>query len=401
MGAFTYVAAEDSGKKVRGTIEASNLDTAVASLNRTGVHLLDIQEARGERREARRGKGGVSKSDLALFTRRLADLSSAGLPLDRALTVCGEQSGNATLGAVTEAVVKDVHSGIPVSEALARYPDLFPTVYTMTMRAGEASGQFPQVASRLADFQQLEVRRRSQIVGALIYPAILLCSAAGAVTFMELFVVPRLSGVFHDLGSDLPLTTRLLLDTSDFLAGHWLPLVLGFVAMILAWKAFMRTEQGLTLRDRWALTMPVLGKVISKAVVSRYARVLGTLIYGGVPILEALRIAGAASGNRLFVRSSDKVQQDVREGRRLGEAMRDAGTFSSILVQMVAVGEETGDLPLMLNRVAETLDFEVDQGMQKLTTMLEPLIVLTAGSFIGFVVISILLPIYQAQNLIK
>jgi type II secretory pathway component PulF len=163
----------------------------------------------------------------------------------------------------------------------------------------------------------------------------------------------------------------------------------------------MQTLQGQTLRDRLLLEAPVIGKVFSKAVVSRYARVLGTLLYGGVPILEALRIAGGASGNRVFEISSQEVQEDVKEGRRIADAMRDTKAFPSMLVQMVAVGEETGDLPGMLDRVAETLDFEVENGMQKLTALVEPLIVLVMGAFVGFVVLSILLPVYQAQDLLK
>lgn len=401
MAAYRYLALEDSGRKSRGVVEANDLDTAAASVAALGMHVLEIQEQRGVAQQAQAKGRKISRSDLAMFTRRLSDLASAGLPLDRALKVAGEQSGNASLAAVTESALKDVHAGLPISEALAKFPDMFPTVFTMTLRAGEASGQFPEVAARLADFQQMEVRRRSQIIGALVYPAILVVSAIGVVAFMLLFVVPRLSGVFNDLGSDLPLSTQLLLGVSRGIADNWIPILAGVgVAFFLA-RAFFSTTQGQVTRDRWLLRLPLVGKVVSKAVVSRYARVLGTLLYGGVPILESLRIAGAASGNRVFEVNSAKVGADVREGKRIADSMRDSGAFSDILVQMVSVGEETGDLPRMLGRVSETLDFEVDDGMHKLTTMVEPLIVLSAGAFIGFVVLSILLPVYQAQELIK
>lgn len=401
MAAFQYVACEDSGRRLTGTVEAVDVDAAVASVAALGVHILEIKEHAGGAATTSFAKGKISRSDLALFTRRLADLATAGLPLDRALEIAGEQSGNATLAAVTEEAVRDVHAGLPISEALAKHPKLFPTVFTMTLRAGEASGQFPQVTSRLAEFQQLEVRRRAQIMGALVYPSILLATSIGVVAFMEFFVMPRLASVFTDLGDDLPVSTRLLLQSSEFMSRNWLPILLVLVALGGFVRAWLGTAPGAIARDRWLLRLPVVGGVISKAVVSRYARVLGTLLYGGVPILESLKIAGAAAGNRVFEVSSQKVQQDVREGRRIAEAMKDTGAFSTILVQMVAVGEETGDLPHMLGRVSETLDFEVDTGMQKLTSLVEPLIILTTGSFVGFVVLSILLPIYQAQDLVK
>jgi type IV pilus assembly protein PilC len=345
--------------------------------------------------------GKVSKGDLALFTRRLADLARAGLPLDRALTIAGEQSENATLRVITEEAIKDVRAGLPISEALGKYPKLFPIVFTMTLKAGEASGQFSEVASRLAEFQQLEVRRRSQIIGALVYPCILGATAIMVISFMMFFVVPKLSGVFDKLGNDLPISTVILMNTSGFVFRNFLPIVIFFAILIGVYKAFVSTQEGQIARDRALMNLPLAGKIISKAVVSRYARVLGTLMYGGVPILESLRIAGAASGNRVFEVSSKLVQNEVREGRRLGEAMKETGAFTSILVQMVTVGEETGDLPEMLGRVAETLDFEVDTALQKLMTMLEPFIVLVMGLFVGFVVLSILLPVYQAQDLIK
>jgi type II secretory pathway component PulF len=215
------------------------------------------------------------------------------------------------------------------------------------------------------------------------------------------FVVPRLSGVFQDLGDDLPVTTRLLLGGADFLTGHWgiaLGILLGAGVGTRAWFS---TPFGAETRDRFLLRAPVLGPVIVKATVSRFARVLGTLLYGGVPILEALRIAGLSAGNRVFHRSAQEVEREVREGRPIARAMNDAGAFPPVLTHMVAIGEETGELPKMLGRVSDSLDFEVDTGMRRLIALVEPIIVLSMGAFVGFVVLSVLLPIFQAQNLVK
>jgi type II secretory pathway component PulF len=368
--------------------------------------VLEIREERGKKAASSRDpqhrrRGKVSRADLALFTRRMADLSAAGLPLDRVLQVVAEQSESGTLSDVAEQALDEVRGGMPVSQALAMHPKLFPQVYTQTLRAGEASGQFADVATRLADFQEMEVARRSQIISALIYPAILTATAVGVVGFLMGFVVPRLSGVFKDLGNDLPVNTRVLLATTDFLTGQWYVILGALIAGFIGYRAWAATPAGAKARDRFIFRMPIVGPVIQKAVVSRFARVLGTLVYGGVPILESLRLAGLAAGNKTFEDGARQVEQEVQEGRPIAESMRDAGGFPPVLTHMVAIGEETGDLPKMLGRVSDSLDFEVENGMRRLTSMVEPIIVLGMGAFVGFVVLSVLLPIFQAQNLVK
>jgi type IV pilus assembly protein PilC len=321
--------------------------------------------------------------------------------LDRVLQVISEQSESALLAEVAQQALTEVRKGLPVSEALAMHPKLFPDVFSQTLRAGEASGQFSEVATRLADFQEKEVTRRSQIISALIYPGVLTFTAVSVVIFLITFVMPRLSGVFKDLGADLPASTQILLASTDFITNYWMWILGSIVALAVAYRGWVATDAGALARDRLFFKMPQVGPVIQKATVSRFARVLSTLVYGGVPILESLRLAGMASGNRLFQASSVVVQNEVREGRQIAESMRDTGAFPPVLTHMVAIGEETGDLPKMLNRVADSLDFEVDNGMRRLTSLVEPLIVVVMGTFVGFVVLSVLLPIFEAQNAVK
>lgn len=403
MTTFAYTALEPSGKKKTGYIDAATREAAIDLVSREGRYVIEIAEqARRVGAEAdQRKKGKVTRNDLALFTRRMADLAAAGLPLDRVLHVVAEQSESGALAEVAEKALDDVRGGLPVSDALAKFPKLFPDVYTQTLRAGEASGQFADVASRLADFQEKEVARRSQIVSALIYPSVLALTAFGVVTFLLTFVVPRLSGIFDDLGSDLPLTTQILLAVTGFITNNTVLLLGSLVGLFLLYRAWASTEAGALTRDRLLVRIPLLGPVILKATVSRFARVLGTLVYGGVPILDALRLAGLSSGNRVFKRSADLVEDEVREGRPIADAMRDAGAFPPVLTHMVAIGEQTGDLPKMLGRVSDSLDFEVDNGMRRLTALVEPVIVLVMGAFVGFVVLAVLLPIFQAQELVK
>ena len=403
---FAYTALDAAGTRRSGAVEAETREAAVARLAAEGRYVLEIGAA-GPRAPSTAqapagGRGRApSRQDLALFTRRLADLASAGLPLDRVLQVVAEQSESGVLKRISEEALTDVRSGLPVSQALAKHPKYFDGVFTQTLRAGEASGQFGEVAGRLADYQEKEVTRRGQIVSALVYPGVLATTALGVIIFLITFVLPRLSGVFADMGSDLPLSTRLLLSGSDFVTHNWVVIVLALAGLFGGLRAWVATPGGAETRDRFLLSAPAVGPVVRKATISRFARVLGTLVYGGVPILEALEIAGLSASNRVFLKSARSVEEEVRAGRPIAEAMRDAGAFPPVLTHMVAVGEETGDLPKMLGRVADSLDFEVDTGVRRLVALVEPVIVLTMGVVVGFVVLSVILPIYQAQNLVK
>ncbi|MEQ1823750.1 MAG: type II secretion system F family protein [Fimbriimonadaceae bacterium] len=401
MTTFSYVALDPTGKKKTGVIEAKDKEQAIARVTSEGRFVVEISEKKIVSEADTRKKGKISKSEVALFTRRLADLSGAGLPLDRAIQVVAEQSESGTLAAIAEETLEDVRAGSSVSQALGKHPKVFNEVYSQTLRAGEASGQFSQVATRLADFLELEVARRSQVVSALIYPGVLAFTAVSVVVFLLTFVVPRLKDVFSALGDDLPGSTKLLLTFTGFLTEQWVIVVGGIIAAVVLYRVWAASEAGAYARDRAILRMPVVGPVIQKAVVSRFSRVLGTLVFGGVPILDALSIAGMSSGNRVFRDSSFKVADEVKEGRGIADAMRDSEAFPPVITHMVAIGEETGDLPKMLGRVSDSLDFEVDNGMRRLIALVEPVIVLAMGAFVGFVVLSVLLPIFQAQNLVK
>ncbi len=401
MTTFSYIALDPSGKRKTGIIEAKDRDQAIARVTSEGRFVVEITEKKIVGAADTRKKGKISKSEVALFTRRLADLSGAGLPLDRAIQVVAEQSESGSMAAIAEQTLEDVRAGSSVSQALGKHPKVFNEVYSQTLRAGEASGQFSQVASRLADFLELEVARRSQIVSALIYPCVLAFTAVSVVFFLLTFVVPRLKDVFSALGDDLPATTKILLAVTGLLTDQWMIVVGGIVGAVVLYKMWAASEGGAFTRDRMILHMPIVGPVIQKAVVSRFSRVLGTLVFGGVPILDALSIAGMSAGNRVFRDSSFKVADEVKEGRGIAEAMRDSEAFPPVITHMVAIGEETGDLPKMLGRVSDSLDFEVDNGMRRLIALVEPIIVLGMGAFVGFVVLSVLLPIFAAQDLVK
>ncbi|MGE0001550.1 MAG: type II secretion system F family protein [Fimbriimonadaceae bacterium] len=407
MATFAYVAVDATGKRKSGVIEAPDQKAAVSRVASEGRFVIEIEAkaegaatAKREKSETTR-RGRTSKADIALFMRRLADLSSAGLPLDRVLAILSEQSESAGLATAAADALDEVKKGIPVSAALARHPRFFPDMYTQTLASGEESGQFPEAAEKLAELLENEVARRSQVVSALIYPGVLTATAIFVVIFLLAFVVPRLSSVFEGLGSDLPLPTKVLLATTDFLTSNGVYLGIGTVVLYIVLRGWMATPAGKLARDATMLRLPGFGKVVTKSVVSRYARVLGTLVQGGVPILRALDLAGLAAGNAVFAHRNVAIQDEVRSGATVANAMRDSGEFPPVLTHMVAIGEETGDLPKMLGRVADSLDFEVEQGLRRLTSLLEPVIVLAMGGFVAFVVLSVMLPIFQAQELVK
>lgn len=408
MTTFTYTAVEPSGRKRQGRIEAADQKAAVAILAAEGRYVTDIREealrpgASSSSSDVAQRKGGKpSKQDIALFMRRLSDLSGAGLPLDRVLQVLVEQTENGQLAEATEQILEQVKGGLPISDAMAKHPRLFPNVVTMTLAAGEASGQFAESAERLASLMENDVARRSQVTSALVYPAVLTGTSVFVVIFMLTFVVPRLSDVFSDMGDTLPLPTKLLLGFTGFLTGNWIAIIVAMVVGVILLRGYFSTPVGQYQRDSFLLKAPVFGTVVGKSVISRYARVLGTLVYGGVPILEAIKLAGLASGSRVFEEKNQAVEEEVRDGVGIAQAMKNTGVFPPVLTHMVAIGEETGDLPRMLGRVADSLDFEVETGLRRLTSLLEPIIVLTMGVFVAFVVLSIMLPIFQAQDLVR
>ncbi len=407
MPTFAYSAVEPSGRKRTGVVEAPSEAAAASLLAKEGKFVTEISEqatavqtqrsSEGEKKKSR-----ANRSDLALFTRRLADLSGAGLPLDRVLQVLSEQTEALPLAEAADRALTEVRGGMAISDALGMQgTKLFPEVYVQTLRSGEASGQFAESADRMADLLENEVARRSLVISALIYPAVLSGVAVLVVVFLLTFVVPRLSSVFEGMGEGLPITTKILLGTTDFLINNALVLIisLGIGAVLL--RGWLATPAGALARDRMLMNLPMGGSLIRKGVISRYARVLGTLVNGGVSILEALDLAGKSAGNRVFSEVSAEVVEAVREGTPIAQAMTDTGEFPPVLTHMVAIGEETGDLPKMLTRVSNSLDFEVEQGLRRLTSALEPVIVLVMGAFVAFVVLSVMLPIFQAQDLVK
>lgn len=400
MASFHYTAIDAAGKEIHGEVTAADAADAMANVRGQGnlpVAVTPVKHAASKSGVQQAARRRITGGEITSFTRQLSDLVAAGLPIDRALTVLIDQSENPSLTAMLTQAQEDIRGGKPLSEALAAHPRLFSPMYTNMMRAGEASGQLSEVATRLADFLEKEQVRRSNLISAMVYPVMLLGVAVLAMCFLLIFVVPRLSSVFDDLGAALPLPTVILLAITGVVSHYWWILLALLGAGWVSLKGFAATEAGRRKIDGIMLRLPIIGRITSRVVIGRFARALGTLLGGGVPILDALEIAGQAAANRVTIAAVNQMSDLVRQGSTLAVAMAETGHFPPIIRHMAAVGEETGDLPRMLLRVADSLDFEVDDAMRRLTTALEPAIVLVTGGFVGFIVLSILLPIFQAN----
>jgi len=403
MARFRYVALDRAGKTVSGELAAEDPEEVTRRLRDMDYFPTDIGEAAqvtigGVRRVGR--TRGISTTDIVIMTRQLADMTAARLPVFRSLTVLVEQASNPAMKTLMESIRDDVQEGRPLSEALAQHPRYFQDLYVNMIRAGETSGHIDAILLRLAEFLEKSQRRRSQVVSALMYPAVLMTVAFGAVTFIMGYLVPKLSTLFEELGQTLPLITQILLGVAGVLGKIWWLLALIIAAIVLAVRWYRHTPSGREALDLLTLRLPLLGPIWHKMAVSRLARTLGTMMTGGVPILTALEISGNAIANRPMTRVAGVVREEVRQGARLSGSLERSGVFPPLLVHMAAVGEETGQLPEMMIRVADSLDFEVDSTLGRLTTLLEPFIIIVMGFIVGSIVLAVLLPIFQINAVI-
>jgi type II secretion system protein F len=398
MARFRYVALDRAGKTITGELAAEDPEEVTRRLREMGFFPAEIGEAGqvtiGAAPRVVRGRR-IGPSDIVVMTRQLADMTAARLPIFRSLSVLLEQADRPALRQLVETIRSDVQEGLPLSEAMRKHGRYFPDLYVNMVQAGETSGHLDAVLMRLAEFLEKSQRRRAQVISALMYPAVLITVAVAAVTFVIGYLIPKLSVLFEELQQTLPLITQVLLAVANVIGTIWWIVAIFLVALILSLRAYVRTAAGRDRVDLLLLRAPLLGPVWHKMAVSRLARTLGTMLTGGVPILTSLEISGNAVGNRVLSRATETVREEVRQGARLAGALEKAGVFPPLLTHMSAVGEETGQLPDMMLRVADSLDFEVDSVLGRLTTLLEPFIIIVMGVIVGFIVLAVLLPIFQ------
>jgi type II secretion system protein F len=397
MPTFSYVAVDDAGREVVGEIHAEDLQGAINRVRDSGNYPMEVHEAAPARAAGRRRGlfNRISSADKTVLTRQLSNLLGAGLTVVRALTVLIDNTDNARVRDTLLRVREEVQTGASFSDTLAKFPELFDGLYVNLVRAGEASGDLEGVLERLADYMEQQSQQWSAIRSALAYPALLVSVGTAAVFFLVAFLIPRFVLIFESLGQSLPLPTRVILAISTFLGHYWWAVLGGGALVLVVFRWYIRTPSGSLLFDSLKIKPPVMGPLSFKIAASRFSHTLGTLLRGGVPILEALDTVQGAIGNRMMSEALNEVRDSVREGESIAEPLRRSKAFPSLVVNMIAVGEETGEVDTILQRVARSYDIEIQNTVRQLISLLEPVIILVMGVIVGSVIISMLLPIFD------
>jgi general secretion pathway protein F len=402
VAVFTYKATDRGGRKVQGRMEAQDAGAVAVRLQELSFFPLGISrqlEGEEEKGFALRPARRVRSRVLIHFTQQLALLLGSGLPLDRCLAISSELVESAPFRSVVEKVGRSVEEGSSFADALGRHPRHFSNLYCSMVRAGEASGTLDKILLRLAEFLEEWLRFRDVIVTALTYPIFLTLFAAAAIGVLMGFVVPRFAVAFADMTENIPAPTRALIAFSEFFRSYWWVIAAVLAGALFASSAWLRSRSGREWWDKTVLRVPLLGGLVVKVQVSRFSRVLGTLIQGGVPILKALEIVTDTLTNSVFSRSVSRVQTGLKEGQGIAEPLRRAGVFPPLFLHMVTVGEETGKLEDMLLTIAVTYDREIERGAKRLLSLFEPIIILVMGLAIGSIVLSILWAIFSVNQM--
>ncbi|PYK30638.1 MAG: pilus assembly protein PilC [Verrucomicrobia bacterium] len=423
MPRFEYVALDSRGQETAGVVEAATSNDAIGQLRQAGFFPTNVyEEGRGgggrdgkkaakraakaarvtQPREKRKGGGivlfqrkRVKPKILMIFTRQLATLIDSGLPLLRGLNVLAKQERDPVLKSTIDKLAESVQGGSTFSEGLAQYPLIFNDLYVNMVKAGEVGGVLELVLTRLAEFHEKAAKIKNKVAAAMVYPIIVMTMAIAIMGFLLVFIVPKFEAIFHDMLGDrpLPAITTFVITISRFVQAHWMVLLAVIVAAIAAYKFFNRTPRGKSTIDGVKLRMPLFGDIIRKTAISRFSRSLGTLVTSGVPILQALNITRETAGNNVIARAIAQVHEAVKEGESIVQPLEASGAFPPMVVSMIDVGEETGQLPEMLLKIADVYDDEVDNSVAAMTAALEPIMIVFLAVVVGTIVIALFLPL--------
>ncbi len=415
MPVFNYIAVDAKGEEISGSLDAASESEAIAQLRQGGVYPTAIvQEGKGKLK-VKKGKGkGRSRSKskesslfssgkikgkvLMIFTRQLATLIDSGLPLLRGLTVLGKQEPNPVLKKTINSLADSVQTGSTFSESLAQHPKIFNKLYVNMVKAGELGGVLELVLIRLAEYSEKAQKLKNKIIAAMVYPVIVMLIASAIMVFLLTVIVPKFESIFEDmLGSRdaLPALTRFVIDLSDSLKTQIVPIGIVFVILVVVFKVAASTVAGRRIIDQIKLKMPLFGSVQRKSAIARFSRTLGTLVTSGVPILQALNITRDTAGNAVISNAIQNVHDAVKEGESIVNPLEASKVFPPMVISMVDVGEETGQLPEMLLKVADVYDDEVDNAVSALTSMLEPLMIVVLAVVVGVIVMALFLPMVE------
>jgi general secretion pathway protein F len=414
MPVFEYTGLTEAGKNVRGIRDAESSKVLRQMLRKDGVYLTEARAAEagavvGEQKTglsrevdvgAMLGFAGVSAQDLAIATRQLATLIGAGIPLVEALTALVDQIEQPRLKRIMGVVKQKVNEGSSLADALREHPKVFSELYVNMIRAGESSGALDVVLVRLADFTESQAQLRNKILGAMLYPAIMVVVGIAIVGILFVVVIPKVTKIFEDMNVALPWTTRILIGVSSFARDYWYVVLVALPLLLFGLRRFMRTPRGREWWDRTQLRAPVFGELIRMLSLSRFAKTLATLLASGVPLLTAMDIVKNIVSNTILASVIDKARDAIREGESIAAPLKRSGQFPPLVYHMIAIGEKSGQLEEMLQNVARSYEAQVEMRIGALTSLLEPVMIVAMGGGVAFIVFSILMPIMQLNTFI-
>lgn len=407
MPQFSYKAIDANGKERRGTVNADSAEEANNQLSNMGLMPTEVAESRGKAKKAASGVqkakkkgslfGRIKSEELTLFTRQLATLLRSGVPLLRALDVMERQEKNPKLASVIESLAENVRAGNSFSDGLTQYPKIFDKLYVNMVRAGEAGGVLETVLDRLAGFMEKSLRLRKRVKSALIYPSVVIFVAVVIVVLLMVVVVPKFEQIFQDMlrGAALPTITQIVINASRFVQNNILVVIGAVIGAGILFRLLVRTPAGGRAKDFVVFKVPKIGDLLGKANIARFTRTFGTLLSSGVPILDSLVITREIVSNRYFADAIGRIHDQVRDGESVAAPMSNEKVFPSMVTSMVEVGEETGELDEMLTRVAENYDEDVDNAVNGITSIIEPVMIVFLAVVVGFIVIALFMPIIK------
>ena len=401
MAEFAYEAKSKTGEVLKGVMEADNADAVESRLR---AQKLDVVKVKRKMKDIQINIGSpVSEKELVVFVRQFATMIDAGLPLVQCLDILSTQGENKQFGKILVDIKGHVERGGNFSEALTRHPKVFDALFVNLVHAGEMGGILDTILQRLAVYIEKRVKLKRQVRGALVYPIGVLCVCAIVIFVMLTWVIPAFQGMFAEFGGEdqLPGLTKMVINISEGFVGNILWIILGIGAIVFAFTASYRNPRGKEFWHKFMLSVPILGPVMRKIAVARFTRTLGTLLSAGVPILDAMDIVAKASGNVIVEKAIDQTSEKIREGRNMSEPLMATGVFPPMVVQMIGVGEETGALDNMLNKIADFYEDEVDVAVSAMTAMLEPIMMVFIGGIVGTILIAMYMPIFDIAGKVK
>jgi type IV pilus assembly protein PilC len=405
MPVFTYKAKTNAGLVMQGNIDADEQKGAVEKLRAQKLVVLEITEKRDSPLDkikaliGSRKKGHVTSKDLVLFSRQLSTLVGAGVPIVQSLGILETQAENPAFKEVLAAVKSDIEAGLSISDALKKHPEAFPDLYTSMIKAGELGGILDTILERLTVYMESSEQLKAKVKSAMMYPAIVLSICAVVTCFLLVFVIPTFKNIFASFGAELPLPTQVLITVSDTMKHFWYILIgLPFAAW-RGFEAFYKTPKGQKIVDGYILKAPIFGIILKKVAVARFTRTLGTLIKSGVPIMQALETVAQTAGNVVIADAVLLTRESIREGGHLSDPLKKSGIFPNMVTSMISVGEETGALDIMLSKIADFYDQEVDTAVKGLTSLIEPIVIVVMGCVIGTIVVAMFMPMFGLGDL--